>query len=51
MAYRDRKVLYNQLEEKRNRPLIVYVTSIRPNLSSSMGGDAVAEIIEQIKQI
>lgn len=51
MAYRERKILYKKIEEKRNRPLITYVTSIRPNLSSSMGGDAIAEIIEQINLI
>lgn len=51
MAYKDRQILYKKIEEKRNRPLITYVTSIRPNLSSSMGGDAIAEIIEQINLI
>lgn len=39
MAYKERKEIYNSIEEKRQRPLIVYVTSIRPNLSSSMGGE------------
>ncbi len=51
MAYKERKNIYKKIEEKRNRPLIVYVTSIRPNLSSNMGGDAIAEIIEQIQLI
>ena len=51
MSYRNRKILYRKIEEKRKRPLISYVTSIRPNLSSSMGGDAVAEIIQQIQLI
>ena len=51
MAYKERKILYKKIEDKRNRPLITYVTSIRPNLSSSMGGDAIAEIIEQINLI
>ena len=51
MAYTERKILYKRIEKKRERPLITYVTSIRPNLSSSMGGDAVAEIIDQIKMI
>ncbi len=51
MAYKERKAIYKKIEEKRNRPLIVYVTSIRPNLSSDMGGDAIAEIVEQIQLI
>ena len=51
MGYSERKKLYQAYEEKRNRPLISYVTSIRPNLPSQMASDAITTIIHQISQI
>lgn len=36
MSYETRKKLYEQIKKERKNPLIVYVTSIRPNLSSQM---------------
>ncbi len=51
MAYIDRKKIYAEIQKERKRPLIVYVTSIRPNLSASMAGDAIPFVIEQINSI
>ena len=49
--YSDRKKLYKSIYNIRKRPLIVYVTSIRPKLSCQMAGDSIAPIIEQINNI
>lgn len=51
MSYQDRKKIYSEIEKERNKPLIVYVTSIRPNMSASMAGDAIPFIINQINSI
>lgn len=51
MGYKSRKQLYQEFEEMRGRPLISYVTSIRPNLSGNMAGDSIEHIIEQIRSI
>ena len=51
MSYQERKELYKKIQEERKHPLIVYVTSIRPNLSSKMASDAIPFIIEQIELI
>lgn len=51
MSYAERKVKYEALSRKRNRPLIVYVTSIRTNLSANMAGDAISPIIDQVDLI
>lgn len=51
MSYGTRKELLRRISEKRNRPLITYVTSIRPNMSCNMAGDAIIPIIEQIDLI
>lgn len=51
MSYEDRKKLYEAIIRERKNPLIVYVTSIRPNLSSQMASDAIPYIIEQINNI
>lgn len=48
MSYIDRKDMFKKIEEKRGRPLISYITSIRPNLSGIMAGDAITSIIKQI---
>ena len=50
-VYNDRKELYKKIEELRGKPLITYVTSIRPNMSANMAGDAVSQIICQIEAI
>ena len=51
MSYTTRKVYFNQISQKRGKPLISYVTSIRPNLGCNMAGDAIIPVIEQIDRI
>ena len=51
MGYQERTALFKQIEEKRQRPLISYITSIRPGLLSSMATDAIPYIIEQVNSI
>jgi hypothetical protein len=51
MGYQTRKEIFVKIEEKRQKPLITYVTSIRPNLSGQMAGDSIEHIIEQIQLI
>ena len=51
MGYAERKNMFEQIEQLRKRPLIAYVTSIRPNLSGQMAGDSIDHIIEQIQHI
>lgn len=51
MSYQNRKELYKQIVEKRKRPLITYVTSIRPGMSGSMSQDVIPIIIEHINKI
>lgn len=51
MGYLERKKLYRSVIKIRKRPLITYVTSIRPNLSGQMAGDAISPIIEQINKV
>ncbi len=51
MSYKERKMLFEEITKIRKRPLITYVTSIRPNMSCSMAGDAISQVIEQIMLI
>lgn len=51
MTFEQRKTIYNQIIQNRNKPLIVYVTSIRPNMSCNMASDSISQIIEQIDEI
>ncbi|WNY29130.1 hypothetical protein MmiEs2_13470 [Methanimicrococcus stummii] len=51
MSYSDRINLYNKIEKHRKRPLIVYATSIRSGMSSSMAGDVVTEFIKHVRLI
>ena len=51
MGYRERVAIFKQIETLRKRPLISYITSIRPGLSSSMATDAITRIIEQVEKI
>jgi hypothetical protein len=39
---------YKKIEAHRGRPLIVYATSTRPNVTGSLAGDSVRELIDQI---
>lgn len=47
MAYAERLDLYKQIEEIRQRPLIVYVTSSRPNANATMAGDVIPSFVKQ----
>jgi hypothetical protein len=47
----ERIPLYQKLEAKRKRPLIVYVTSTRPNAEGQIGQDAIAELLTQLQQL
>lgn len=49
--YAERIELIKQIESIRKRPLLTYITSIRPNLGANMAGDVISPIIEQIQKI
>lgn len=49
MGLEQRAALYRKLEAKRNRPLVVYVTSTRTNSEGSIAGDAISEILGQLR--
>lgn len=51
MSYATRKGLLEKISEKRSRQIISYVTSIRPNMTCNMAGDAIIPVIEQIELI
>lgn len=51
MSYVSRRNLYTELEKTRKRPLIVYVTSIRPGCSAQMAQDVLPLFIKQINSI
>ena len=48
MAWKQRVDLYQQIEEYRKRPLVVYVTSKREGAAASMANDALPNIIDQL---
>jgi len=47
----ERIELYRQLEEKRKKPLIVYVTSLRENAAGQIGQDAISELLAQLETL
>lgn len=51
MNFDQRKDLYNRISEIRERPLISYVTSIRPNANASIASDVIAHFLKQISEI
>lgn len=51
MSYEHRLNLYRKIEEARGRPLIVYVTSNRPNASGQMSPDVIPELALQLSKI
>lgn len=51
MPYEDRIDLYKRIEEQRERPLVIYVTSLRHNASGKMASDVITEFIRQIRVI
>ena len=51
MSYVERKNMFLKCEAIRQKPLVTYITSIRPNSSAPMAGDAIPQIIAQIQEI
>ncbi|MFZ3071001.1 MAG: hypothetical protein WA110_07775 [Anaerolineaceae bacterium] len=49
--FSDRINLYKSLSSVRQRPLISYVTSIRPNLNGSMSQDALPSFLDHVDSI
>lgn len=51
MGYLERKSFYQQVEKIRGRPLISYVTSLRPGTTACISGDAISEFIRHLEDI
>ena len=51
MSYQTRKIIYEKIEKIRKRPLIAYVTSIKPGSSVQMATDIIPFFIKQINSI
>lgn len=51
MSYGERLALYKELEKKRGRPLVVYVTSARQGCEGSIAGDAIRELTFQLEAL
>jgi hypothetical protein len=51
VSYADRVKLYTRIEELRDRPLVVYVTSPRANAGGEMAADAITEVIDQLRAV
>ena len=51
MAYKERKEIYSKIEKIRNRPLLVYVTSLKQGIQVMMAQDVIVEIIRHINLI
>jgi hypothetical protein len=51
MPLAERIEIYRQIEQLRGQPLIVYVTSNRPNTHAAIARDAVAEILAQLEML
>jgi len=51
MGLGERIEFYKQIEGLRKRPLIVYVTSQRPNATGLMAGDVIPEFIDQLQNL
>jgi len=51
MAYEDRRAIYADLEQYRQRALIVYVTSLRENAGGGMELSVLPEFLDQLHRI
>jgi len=51
MAYDDRQELYRAIEDQRERPLLTYVTSSRPQASGNMAQDAIPQFTKQLSAL
>jgi ClpP class serine protease len=51
MSLQTRLALYREVEKRRARPLIVYVTSNRLNAAGLIASDSVPELLSQLEQL
>ncbi|MDR1041527.1 MAG: hypothetical protein LBR80_15485 [Deltaproteobacteria bacterium] len=51
MGYDNRLKLFRKCEDLTGKPLITYVTSLRPNASSEMASDAILPLIELVQEV
>lgn len=51
MGYQERCELYKHIETLRSKPLVVFVTSMRPNAAGQMALDVIPEFVRQIAAI
>lgn len=51
MELAERQARYKAIEDYRKRPLIVFATSTRQNVTAMMAGDAIREFVDQIDAI
>ncbi len=51
MALPDRIKLYAEIEGKRQKPLIVYVTSTRRNAEAQIAADVISELLSQLETL
>ncbi len=51
MTLEDRIGLYEQIEEHRKRPLVVYDTSSRKNAHGNMAADVIPELLDQLRSV
>jgi hypothetical protein len=51
MGVQERVGLYERMERLRQRPLLVYVTSSRPNASGQISSDVIQELLQQLPLI
>lgn len=51
MGYNERKLIYKKIEEKRDRALLVYVTSLRSGVGEHMSQDVIPQIIKHMNMI
>ena len=51
MPYLDRLKIYKRIQEERERPLLVYMTSNRHGASASMASDVVPPFLDQLEEL
>lgn len=51
MNYEHRKEIYKQIEELRKRPVVSYITSLRPNATGQMAPDVIPEFARIVSKI
>jgi len=51
MGFNERKQFYTKIEEKRERPLISFITSFRNNAGASIASDVIPELLRLVDKI